>query len=349
MFKRIVNVQNVDDVKIKPLDFYLLSKQKLISVVPFLIFIFCVLSSYLLLRLAQPWTGEFFGMTYQETVCLYKQVLPYLLLLMLVLWSGIRLASFYNYFARRAYNLSLFENVDGNINMLSQIKYVKDRNLKAGSYKYSVLGSLIGISSLVVYNYFSNSSFHICSFAFMLSGVMMVASLLYVYNMTVLYFPVFEVLKHQKLKIDLYNPDHNGGLAKIHKFLFKTFVYNEGLILIVLWLCFKFANGWVWFIISLLFIMRVNHARWSAKLYISSLKAFYRAKKVEREKLLLQNDDKAFDNVEKLDKLYGVKVLRYVWNIALIVVLPYLINNADDIIKWIGIQISIIWNAVLIR
>lgn len=68
MFKRIVNVQNVDDVKIKPVEFYLLSKQELISVVPFLIFIFCVLLSYLLLRLAQPWTGEFFGMTYQETV-----------------------------------------------------------------------------------------------------------------------------------------------------------------------------------------------------------------------------------------------------------------------------------------
>lgn len=349
MFKRIVNVQNVDDTEIKPVESYFLSKQELISVVPFMIFIFCVLLSYLLLRLAQPWTGEFFGMTYQETVCLYKQVLPYLVLLMLVLWSGIRLASFYNYFAQRAYNLSLFENVDGNINMLSQIKYVKDRNLKAGSYKCSVFGCLIGFSSLVVYNYFSNSSFHICSFAFMLSGVMMVASLLYVYNMTVLYFPVFEALKQQKLKIDLYNPDHNGGLAKIHNFLFKTFVYNEGLILIVLCLCFKFVNWWVGFIVSLLFFNRVNHARWSAKLYISSLKAFYRAKKVEREKLLLQNDDKAFDNIEKLDKLYGVKVLRYVWNIALIVVIPYLINNADDIIKWIGTQIPIIWNAVLIR
>lgn len=72
MLKRIVNVQNVDDVKIKPVEFYLLSKQELISVVPFLIFIFCVLLSYLLLHLAQPWTGEFFGMTYQETVCLYK-------------------------------------------------------------------------------------------------------------------------------------------------------------------------------------------------------------------------------------------------------------------------------------
>ena len=72
-------------------------------------------------------------------------------------------------------------------------------------------------------------------------------------------------------------------------------------------------------------------------------------KDYEREQLLLQNDDKAFDNVEKLDKLYGVKVLKYVWNIALIVVLPYLINNADDIIKWIGTQIPIIWNTVLIK
>lgn len=349
MFKRIVNVQNVDDAEVEPIESYSFSKQELISVVPFLISIFGVLSSYLLLRLAQPWTGEFLGMTYQETVCLYKQVLPYLLLLMLVLWSGIRLASFYNYFANRAYNLSLFENVAGNINMLSQIKYVKDRNLKAGSYKCSVLGGLIGVGALVVYNYFSSSSFHICSFAFMLSGVMVVASLLYIYNMTVLYFPVFEALKHYKLKIDLYNPDHNGGLAKIHNFLFKTFVYNEGLILIFIWFCFKFSNGWFWLVVSLLLIMRINHARWSAKLYVSSLKSFYKAKKVEREKLLLQNDDKAFDKVEKLDKLYGIKALKYIWNISLIVVLPYLINNADGILRWIRTQIPVIWNTILIR
>lgn len=349
MFKRIVNVQNVDDAEVEPIESYSFSKQELISVVPFLISIFGVLSSYLLLRLAQPWTGEFLGMTYQETVCLYKQVLPYLLLLMLVLWSGIRLASFYNYFANRAYNLSLFENVAGNINMLSQIKYVKDRNLKAGSYKCSVLGGLIGVGALVVYNYFSSSSFHICSFAFMLSGVMVVASLLYIYNMTVLYFPVFEALKHYKLKIDLYNPDHNGGLAKIHNFLFKTFVYNEGLILIFIWFCFKFSNGWFWLVVSLLLIMRMNHAGWSAKLYVSSLKSFYKAKKVEREKLLLQNDDKAFDKVEKLDKLYGIKVLKYIWNISLIVVLPYLINNADGILRWIRTKIPVIWNTILIR
>lgn len=50
--------KNVDDVKIKPVEFYLLSKQELISVVPFLISIFCVLLSYLLLRLAQPWTEK---------------------------------------------------------------------------------------------------------------------------------------------------------------------------------------------------------------------------------------------------------------------------------------------------
>ena len=155
MFKRIVNVQNTDDTDIKPIESYLLSKRELISFVPFVISIFGVLLSYLLLRLGQPWTGEFFGMTYQETVCLYKQVLPYLLLLMLVLWSGIRLASFYNYFAHRVYNLSLFENVVGNINMLSQIKYVKDRNKKVGSYKCTVWSGLIGGGSLVVYKYFS--------------------------------------------------------------------------------------------------------------------------------------------------------------------------------------------------
>ena len=124
MFKRFVNVYNINETDIKPLEFYLFSKRELVSFIPILISILGVLLSYVLLRFGKIWSGEFFGKTYIETVCLYKQVFPYILLLVLFLWNGTRLATFYNYFAHRAYNLSLLESVAGNVNILNQIIYV---------------------------------------------------------------------------------------------------------------------------------------------------------------------------------------------------------------------------------
>ena len=153
MLKRIVNVQNINETKIKPIELYLFSKHELISFIPVLVSILGLIVSYLLLRFGKPWTGEFFGKTFQEMICLYKQILPYMVLLMLVLWSGTRLASFYNYFTYRAYELNLFEDVASNINFLNQIKYVKERNKKTESYKCSIVGSLMGICLLAIYNY----------------------------------------------------------------------------------------------------------------------------------------------------------------------------------------------------
>ena len=349
LLKRMVDVKNIDETEIEPIEHYSFSKHELISIFPVLASVLGLVASYLLLRFGKPWTGYFFGKTFQETICLYNQVLPYIVLLILVLWSGTRLASFYNYFTHRAYELNLFEDVDNNINFLNQIKYVKERNKKTESYKCSMFGGFIGFCLLFVYNYFSNSSFNIYSFSLMLSGLAVVVPTLYIYNMTVLYFPVFEALKHRRLKIDLYNPDHNGGLSKVQDFLFKTFVYNEGIVLLLLWFCIKASIVWIWIIMSLVLIMRINHARWSVKLYLSSLKNFYEAKRTEKEKLLLQNDEIAFDKIEKLDKLHIVKIFKYAWNVFLIVILPYLINNIDEIFNWIETNVPPILKQVMVK
>lgn len=216
-------------------------------------------------------------------------------------------------------------------------------------YKCSVIGGLIGFILLTTYNYFSYSSFQICTFVFMISCIMIVIPLLYIYHMNALYFPVFEALRHNKFKIDLYNADHNGGLDKTHNFLFKTFIYNEGLIFIIFWFCLEFYNVWILLVFFLLVIMRANHAGLSLRLYLLSLRDFYRAKKDEKERLFLQNDDIAFDKIEKLKKLYGIKFVKYVLNISIVVVLPYLINNADSIVKWIGGIILVVWNIIAIN
>lgn len=147
----------------------------------------------------------------------------------------------------------------------------------------------------------------------------------------------------------MYNPDHNGGLSKAHDFLFKTFVYNEVLVFVLLWFCLKASIWWLWIIVSLGLIMRTNHVGWSLKLYIAFIRDFCKAKKAEKEKLLLQNDEIAFDKIEKLDKLYTTKISKHVRNLFLIVVLPYLINNADNIFNWIVTSIPAVWNKVMLK
>lgn len=349
LFNRVVDIQNVNETQIKPIEQYLFSKHELISCIPVLVSLLGLTASYLLLRFGKPWTGDLLGKSFQETICLYKYVFPYIVLLILAFWSGTRLASFYNYFTQRAYKLNLFESVASNINFLNQILYVKERNKKIESYKCSMLGGFIGVCSLLFYNYFSNSTFNIYSFSLLLSGVVVLVPMLYIYNMTVLYFPVFEALKRNRLKIDLYNPDHNGGLSKAHDFLFKTFVYNEVLVFVLLWFCMKASIWWLWIIVSLGLIMRTNHVGWSLKLYIAFIRDFCKAKKAEKEKLLLQNDEIAFDKIEKLDKLYTTKISKHVRNLFLIVVLPYLINNADNIFNWIVTSIPAVWNKVMLK
>lgn len=100
---------------------------------------------------------------------------------------------------------------------------------------------------------------------------------------------------------------------------------------------------------SLGLIMRTNHVGWSLKLYIAFIRDFCKAKKAEKEKLLLQNDEIAFDKIEKLDKLYTTKISKHVRNLFLIVVLPYLINNADNIFNWIVTSIPAVWNKVMLK
>jgi hypothetical protein len=119
-------------------------------------------------------------------------------------------------------------------------------------------------------------------------------SLVFLYNKTVLYFPVLEGLKRKQPRIDLNNSDHQGGLGKYYDFLWRTFFYNEGLVVIILTI-FKFNLTW-WIYIPFIFILikRCNHAGWSIVAYITSLVRFTKVKKKAKEQLFVSDDTDAF-------------------------------------------------------
>lgn len=349
MLKRVTDKWNIGETEVKPIGHYLFTKRELLSIVPILISIVGFVAVYLLLRLANNETEDWFGMTRTRILDTYRQIAPYVALLILAVWNGTRLASFYNYLANRAYNLNLFDDVESNINILNQIEYVKERNKRADSYRYTVFGSLLGVSALTLYHYFSSTTFCMVSFGLLLCSLMVFIPLLYVYNMTVLYFPVFEGLKHKRLKIDLYNPDHCGGLNQIHNFLFRTFVYNEGLVLVTIALCTILGKFELLILAAVLLAPRMNHALWSARLYCSSLINFSKTKREERERLLTQDSVNAFFKIERLDNLSTNKIYKYVANIFCIVIIPYIINHLDGILEHIAENAPIIWNWLMIK
>lgn len=330
MMRRVVNTHNPDEASIGTIERYKFEPKELISYMGIWISVLGCVCSYFLLKFCDFWDGICFGLSYSDIVRLYKQVIPYVLLFAFFMWIGVRLARFYDYIAHRAYDLDLFENVADNVEVLNQIEYVKSRNQRSSSYEFSLLGSMAGIFAIGIYKYFAQSTFNIGTLGLFVCGLCAVFPLLYIYSKSVLYFPVFESLKRKHFKISLYNPDHNGGLAVMHRFLFCTFLYNEGIVC----LCFKiwscFDSLWFYIIFGLLVFNRANHAGWSIAMYISSVKDFLGEKRKEIQRLLLQKDEHSFDLIEKLNKVCVMETFKQISWLLLVVVIPYIINHIDE-------------------
>lgn len=330
MMRRVVNSRNPEEASIGAIEQYLFQSNELISYWYILISIIGCLGAYLILKFCNPWTDIFFGLSYSGVVEFYECVFPYILFLIFMMLLGVKLARSYNYFANRAYDLGLFEMAADNIEVLNQIEYVKQRNQRVITYRLSLLGSMTGVLLLGIYEYFSLSSFNIGTLGIFVCSVFVVFPLMYIYSISILYFPVFESLKRKHFKINLYNPDHCGGLAEMHKFLFRTFVYNEGIVCV----CFKmgiyFDKWWLYILIGLLVLNRVNHGGWSLVMYLSSVKDYIIAKKNEKLRLLLQNDEQSFERIEKLGSVSVSKTFNHIGQLIVVLVIPYIINHVDE-------------------
>jgi hypothetical protein len=264
-----------------------------------------------------------------ELTFYYKNLVGIVLVVIVMISIGLFIPSTYNSLIKRSYDLTLFSEVKDNFELLNQALYVKERNDK-DSYYASIIGILLAIFMMEAIAYFSYSTVSWQSAIFGLGLFVMAASLLLIYYTMVLYFPLMECMKKKKVKILLYNPDGQGGLKVYHRFLYRTFIYNEGIIICLLELYAKVQN--VWFLIFLLFplLMRANHACWSMFLYIKSINTLNKAKVEERERLSLLNDIDSMNKSEKLNKVHAIGFFSNLKYVIVIVILPYIINHIDD-------------------
>lgn len=334
-FKRLVDAANIDKTSIKPLTNYLLSKKELIACWPLLISLIAFICIYVQLRILNEISMTYFDMTYTQTIDFYLHMAPYIISLIIVMYVGTKLSTHYNNIASRAYNLDMFDKIEDNISKLNQVLYVKEGNLRNSSYFYSVFGSFIGLILYVLWMYFNSSSFSLATLLLTMLSLCVVLPLIWVYNQTVLYFPVFEAMKRKQPKIKLYNADHNGGLETYQSFMFHTFVYNEGIIVILIGL-FGVLHHWFFHVIlCLCLINRANHAGWSLMMYINSIIKYNKIKRYEKEQLTLSQSQEAFDKAEKLDRVYASKISDRLFKFTIVFAVPYLINHIDDIWKWL--------------
>ena len=335
IMKRVASNLYVEDSPVLSLHEYIFSSKELMSIIPVVISVIGVFASYFILKSQTLCFDAFLGMNISETLKYYRDITPFVILLLLATLHGCMIPRHYNYIAKRAYDLNLFACVRDNLDVLTQIRYVKERNQRAQTYYYSIYGFMAALSIMALWKYFNMSHFCWMSLLLVLFNIVAIIPLYYSYSISVLYFPVFEALKRKTPKIDLYNPDHMGGLEVYHRFLLNTFIYNELIIVIIISL-YSFVDSWLLYIIfAFILIARGNHAGWSIYMYISSVVAFKREKRKEINELLVSTNPDAFIKIEQLDSVYYSLLFRRICKFSIIVLLPYLINKADNIFYWL--------------
>lgn len=340
MMKRIADSNNIEAVKVQPLENYLFNSKEQLKKWPLLISFLGIIGIYVILKL-YGLSGLFCGLYAENAIEVYAKSIPLITIGLMGIYLGILIPRHYNNFAKRAYNLNLYERTEDNIALLTQIGFVKDRNTRADSYKYSICGSMLGTAIVILLYYFANSDFSINGFMLIISTVIVILPVLYGYSISVLYFPVFECMKYKTLKVNLYHADRMGGQKEYYDYLFKTFIYNETIVSIIFVMYSIYDNWWAWILLSLLLINRFNHAGACVIMYIKSLLGFYKRWNAEIDELMVSSDKDALLKRNALTTVHISKGIIRFSKLCVIVFIPYCINHIDD---WYPvIKNTIIW------
>lgn len=329
MMERLLNSREADMTHLKDLNSYLFSRKSKPSILYFVLALLGLITMYLVLKFGHIDDFKFFGCSMTELTFYYKNLVGIVLVVILMISIGLFIPSTYNSLIKRSYDLTLFSEVKDNFELLNQALYVKERNDK-GSYYATIIGIMMGIFILESIAYFSFSTVSWQSAIFGIGLFMMIASVLLIHNTMVLYSPLMECMKRRKVKILLYNPDSQGGIKVYHRFLYRTFIYNEGIVICLLELYVKVQNMWLLIFLLFPFLMRANHAGRSLFLYIKSIRMLNKAKAEEKEKLSLLNGVDSMNKSEKLSKVHAIGLFSTLQYVIAIVILPYMINHIDD-------------------
>lgn len=344
VMKRILNFKDIETSELGPKEKYLLGKKDLPSMIPPMISVLGFFLLYCFFEWMTPANLVIRGADLSQVYKMYCQFIPYAYAFTFFIILGMMIPSQYNYLIERSYNLTLFKRLEENVDLVNQVKYVKERKGRAGSYYATLQGSSLGIIAVIFFVLLGKGTV-ISSYAVILccAVIMSIIPLLFSFSEMALFYPVIESLKRKRVSIDLYNADHRGGLKRYHRLIYLTILYNEGIaiILISLFKALTIPRGWVFLLILLLF-PRLNHAGWAIFGLIRSIVDFYLTKNEERSRLIVQEG--TVDNMgqsELLNKIYPIGFIPLVLWIVLYVLVPYIVNNLprwNELLVWLGMS-----------
>lgn len=326
--KRVLNFRDIETSELGPKEKYLLTEKELPSMAPPIIAIVGLFLLFCFFKWIVNPSFQIRGADVTTVESIFLQYLPLVCIFAVSIIIGLMIPSSYNFFVDRCYNLTLFKKVEDNVEVVNQVDYVKERRLRAGGYYASILGVSLGSIALIAWMIFGGGTpFTWQTVLFFLGVALALVPLLYSFSEMVLYYPVIERMKRKRVSIDLYNADRRGGLKRYHRFLYKVFLYNEGVsvILINIFWMLSIPKVWILLLIPIL-CYRFNHAGWAVIGWIRSVADFNKAKLAEKERLMVAPG--STENMEKmqyLNKTYATGIIPFLFFLSTSVLIPFLV------------------------
>ncbi len=339
--QRVLNIRDIDTSELGPKENYLLKKKDLPSKWPLFLSVIGLILLFCFFEWIADAEFQMRGANAIQVETEYRRYFPYGCAMTLFLFLGVLIPTHYNYIVERCYNMTLFKDVNDNAHVVNQVRFVKDRKKRSGSYYASILGSTLGTTVLTFWTLLGHGSPITWSAVLLcLAIILSVSPLLYSYSEMVLFYPVIDSIKRKQVAIDLYNADHRGGLKRYHRFLYLTFLYNEGLVFVLMTVYSMLPVSRWWVILLLILILpRLNHAGWAFWRWIRSIIDFYCEWNVERKRLeILGGSVENMGKMELLKKVHPIGLFPFVLYLAGAILIPYLVNQLPG---WTEVKILI--------
>ena len=339
--KRVLNIRDIETSEIGCKEKYLLgakdlpSKWPIVLSVTGLVLLFCffkwIIGPCFVIR----------GLGALRITSLYWHYAPYLYALAVFVFLGLMIPSQYNFFVERCYSMALYKKVEENADVVNQVQFVKERKARSGSYYASILGGATGTTVLIFIVLLGRGTpFTWQAVLFCIALTLAIVPLLFSYGEMALFYPVVESLKRKRIAIDLYNADCRGGLKRYQRYLYLTFLYNEGLAVTVIGLYAQLSISWWWALLLVpMLLPRFNHAEWAIVGWVRSIVDFHKEKKAEKERLLamegsIENRSKA----EMLEKTHPLGFIPFILYLIGAILIPYVVNQLpkwEVIVEWL--------------
>lgn len=336
--RRIMNIRDIESSELGPKEKYLLGRKDMPSLWP----IFISVIGFILLFCFFEWIVtadiKIRGASLTQVEAIYQKCVPIGYALAVSVLLGILMPYQYNFFIERCYNMALYKRVEDNADMVNQVKFVKERRARSKGYYWTLYGVVVGITT-VIFGYILRGgtvlSWSVIFLCFAIS--MSIVPLLFSFNIMALYYPVVESMKRKRVAIDLYNADHRGGLSRYHRFLYLTFLYNEGVSISLIMLYSKLPISKWWLILIILMLLkRFNHAGWALISWIRSIVDFYKERRVEKNHLIsLEGSSENMSKMEFLNKTYPIGIIPILIFLMCSIIIPYVVNQLPKLIELI--------------